>query len=401
LGLPVWSGRSVVEDLDGVWAYCTDMEAKRSTLPFEIDGVVVKVDPLRDQAELGSAGRDPRWAIAYKFAPVQATTKLLEIRIQVGRTGTLNPLAILEPVRVGGVMVSRATLHNEDEIARKGLMIGDTVIVQRAGDVIPQIVKSIPDRRTGDETPFAFPVTCPECGSEALKPEGQVMRYCTGGTACRAQLVEALKHFAGRRAMDIEGLGEKVAETLIEVGLVQDLSDVYTLTYDQVKGLDRFAPKSAQNLVDGIWKSKERGLARLLFGLGIRDVGEQTARLLVDRFGSVVKLRAATLDELKDVRGLGPIVATSVHEFFQQARNIAVLEKLAAAGMPMEEAAAAGSREGPFTGQTFVFTGRMVRTRHGDVTRARLPNTRAVQRRLRGRPGCSDDRPASLTRTVD
>ncbi|MDB5097314.1 MAG: ligase, NAD-dependent, partial [Cyanobacteria bacterium RYN_339] len=272
LGFPVWDEIQVVDSIEEVWALCEAYQQRRASLPFEIDGVVIKVDDLRDQEELGAVGREPRWAIAYKFPAIQATTKLLDIKINVGRTGTLNPLAILEPVEVGGVTVSRATLHNEDEIARKGLMIGDTVIIQRAGDVIPQIVKSIPEKRTGTETEFKMPAHCPECGSVTKRPDDNVAWFCTGGLACKAQLVRGLEHFAGRRMMDIEHLGTKLAAELVETGLVQDLADVYALTKDKVLGLERFAEKSADNLIAAIAASKARPLSKLVFALGFRDV---------------------------------------------------------------------------------------------------------------------------------
>ncbi len=361
LGLPVWPDSAVVPDLEAVWTYCRRYEATRADLPFEIDGVVIKVDALRDQADLGSVGREPRWAIAFKFAPTQATTQLLDIEINVGRTGTLNPVAILEPVAIGGVTVARTTLHNEDEIVRKDLRIGDMVIVQRAGDVIPQIVKSIPEKRTGDERVYVFPDHCPACGSPAVRPAGQVMRYCTGGKRCRAQLAEQLKHFASRRALDIEGLGARLAEVLVEQGLVNDLADAYYLTRDQLIGLERFGEKSADNLLASLEASKGRGLGRVVFALGIRDVGEQTARALVDHFGSMDQLAAATFEELQAVAGLGPIVAQSVHAYFGEADNRAVIEKLRTAGLPMVEAAAQTAKTGPFSGLSFVFTGRLAR----------------------------------------
>ena len=367
LGLPVYPDTEVVADLEGVWAYCERTEAGRAGMPFEIDGVVVKVDALRDQAELGAVGREPRWAIAFKFAPTQATTKLLGIQINVGRTGTLNPLALLEPVNIGGVTVSKATLHNEDEIARKGLMIGDTVIVQRAGDVIPQVVKSVPEKRTGAETAYVFPDRCPVCGSEVVRQEGQAMRYCTGGTACRAQLVEQLKHLASRRALDIEGLGAKVAEALVEQELVKDLADVFYLTREQLLALERFGEKSADNLLASLEESKTRGLARVVFALGIHEVGEQTARALVDAFGSMEALEKATFEALQEVKGLGAVVARSVHEFFSEPRNRTTIEKLRAAGLPMVEEAAQAATTGPFVGQTYVFTGRMARMARPDA----------------------------------
>jgi DNA ligase (NAD+) len=359
LGFPVYGEVKVVGTLEDVWAACQAYEAGRAGMPFEIDGVVIKVDALRDQDDLGAVGREPRWAIAYKFAAIQAPTVLNDIVIQVGRTGTLNPLAILEPVRIGGVTVSKATLHNEDEIARKGLMIGDTVIVQRAGDVIPQVVKPIEERRTGAERAFAMPERCPVCDSHVIRPEGMAMRYCTGGLTCKAQLVEALKHFASRRAMDIEHLGTKLSETLVDQGLVKDLADVYALTKDQVVSLERFAERSAVNLVAAIEGSKKRELSRLVFGLGIRDVGEQTAKQLVQQFHSIERLSQATLEELKQIQGLGPVVSQSVFDFFQEEHNRTVLDKLRAAGLKMEEDVSESVAGGPLTGKTFVFTGRL------------------------------------------
>lgn len=362
LGLPVWQDSRVVPGLDGVWAYCQRYEQDRAKLPFEIDGVVIKVDGFRDQADLGAVGREPRWAIAFKFAPTQATTKLLAIEINVGRTGTLNPVALLEPVAIGGVTVSKATLHNEDEIARKDLRVGDTVIVQRAGDVIPQIVKPVPERREGAPPPYAFPETCPYCGSPAVREEGQAKRYCTGGwEKCPTQLVEALKHFASRRAMEIEGFGARLAEVLVEKGLVSDLADPYALTREQLIGLERMGEKSADNLLASLEASKGRGFARLLFALGIDEVGEQTARAIVDHFGSMDRVLAATYEELQAVNGLGPVVAKSVHQYLGDQKHRALIEKLRAAGLPMEEEAARDRQDGPFNGQTYVFTGRLER----------------------------------------
>ncbi|MNS09292.1 DNA ligase [compost metagenome] len=360
LGFPVYPEVTVVDSLDEVWALCQRYESRRAEMPFEIDGVVIKIDGMRDQADLGAVGREPRWAIAFKFPPMQATTKLLDIKIQVGRTGSLNPLAILEPVNIGGVVVSKATLHNEDDIARKGVLIGDTVIVQRAGDVIPQIVKPIEERRDGSERAFQMPEACPVCGSPVVRPEGQVMRYCTGGLDCKAQLTETIKHFAGRRAMDIEGLGGKTVEELVERGMVADVADLFYLTREQILGLERFAEKSADNLLAALEATKSRDLSRLVFGVGIRDVGEQTAKLLVQRFHTMDRLMAATLEEIQDIRGLGAVVSQSVFDYFADARNRQVIDKLRAAGLRMAEDIVAPT-EGPFTGMSFVFTGRLER----------------------------------------
>jgi DNA ligase (NAD+) len=362
LAFPVWDEIQVVDSIDEVWALCESYQKRRAELPFEIDGVVIKVDDLRDQGELGAIGREPRWAIAFKFPAIQATTVLREIRISVGRTGTLNPLAILDPVEIGGVTVSKATLHNEDDIARKGLLIGDTVVVQRAGDVIPQIVKPITEKRTGAETAFIMPDHCPVCGSAAIRPEGMAMRFCTGGLACQAQLVRGLEHFAGRRMMDIEHLGTKLAVTLVETGLVKDLADAYALTREALLALDRFAEKSADNLITAIETSKTRPLSRLVFGLGIRDVGEQTAKLLAQHFGTMDRLEGATQEELNNLKGLGPVVSVSVFDFFAEPHNRQVIEKLRGAGLTMTEGEAdASAKDGPLMGVDFVFTGRLER----------------------------------------
>ncbi|HEY9721378.1 MAG TPA: NAD-dependent DNA ligase LigA [Oscillatoriaceae cyanobacterium] len=378
LGFPIWPEIEVVDSLDAVWNLCRAYEARRSTLPFEIDGVVVKIDSLREQEELGAVGREPRWAIAFKFPPIQATTKLCDIQIQVGRTGTLNPVAVLEPVEIGGVTVSKATLHNEEEIARKDLRIGDTVIVQRAGDVIPQVVKSVPEKRTGHETAFHMPEHCPVCGSLVVKPDGLAMRYCTGGLSCRAQLVESIKHFASRRAMDIEHLGGKTVEELVDRQMIKDVADLYGITREQLLGVARFAEKSAENLVAAIADSKKQSLKRLVFGLGIHEVGEQTAGWLVDRFHSMDRLMNATVDELKDVPGLGPVVSESVFDFFAEPHNRAVIEKLRDAGLRMAEEAPAAA-DGPLKGLEYVFTGRLER-----MTR---PTAEALVSRLGAKAG--------------
>ena len=363
LGFPVYEGIRLVSGLDSVKERYRSFGEDRAALPFEIDGVVIKVNPLLEQDRLGSVGREPRWAIAYKFPAIQATTRLLRIEVNVGRTGVLPPLAILEPVEIGGVVVSRATLHNEEEIARKDLRVGDRVVVQRAGDVIPQIVKSIPELREGSEQVFTMSETCPECGSMAMKLPDQVARVCTGGIGCRAQLVEALRHFASRRAMDITGLGIKVAEALVEAECVRDLADLYTLTREQLLSLERFAEKSADNLIEGIQASRNQPLDRLLFGLGILEVGEQTARLLARAFGSIDRLAAATVEELQAVPTIGPSVSESIRDFFAGIHNQQVLAKLRAAGLtfevPMDEKTSQETVGAVFEGKIVVFTGRL------------------------------------------
>lgn len=361
LGFPVDEGLRLVNGLEAVLAVFRTWAERRDSLPFEIDGVVVKVNSLQLQDRLGSVGREPRWAIAYKFPAIQATTRLRDIQIHVGRTGTLNPVAILEPVEIGGVVVSRATLHNEDEIARKDLLIGDFVVVQRAGDVIPQIVKSIPERREGHERSFEMPSVCPVCGAAAVRLEGEAARYCTGGLHCSAQLVESVRHYASRRAMDIEGLGVKVAEALVEHGRVRDLADLYSLSLEDLLGLERFAAKSADNLLAALEASKRQPLERLIFALGIHGVGEQTARLLVRRFASLDELAAATHQELERIPTIGPNLSTSLVDFFADPHTREVLAKLRRAGLAMERREEEREDEGPLAGKTFVFTGKLER----------------------------------------
>jgi DNA ligase (NAD+) len=346
------------QDIDGVWARCATWLERRPTLPFEIDGVVVKVDSFRHQEELGFVAREPRWATAYKFPAVQQVTRLLDIRINVGRTGTLNPLALLEPVNIGGVLVSRATLHNEDEIDRKGLLIGDWVVVQRAGDVIPQIVASIPERRAGDEQPFVMPTACPACGAPTHREPGVAMRYCTNA-ACPAQLKQRIQHFVSRGAMDIAGMGEKLVDRFIDLGMVHDVADLYTLDWTVVAKLDRLGEKSAANLAAAVDGSKQRPLARLFNALGVRHIGERSAGLLADRFGSLEALIAAPLPEIEEVPGIGPTLAASVFDFFQEPRNKEVIAKLQAAGVRTADAAAnGGANAAPLKGLTLVLTGR-------------------------------------------
>ncbi len=342
-----------------VWRRCCWWQERRPELPFEIDGVVVKIDDARHQEELGFVAREPRWATAYKFPAVQQTTQVLDIVVNVGRTGTLNPLALLAPVNIGGVQVSRATLHNEDEIARKDIRTGDWVVVQRAGDVIPQIVEVLAGRRTGNERPFAMPDLCPACGTPVVREPGAAMRYCTN-SACPAQLKERVSHFTSRNGMDIAGLGEKLGARFVDLDLIHDLGDIYRLPWEEIAGLERLGEKSAANLRAAIERSRPRPLHRLLFALGVRHVGERSARLLAERFGSLQALSAAGLDEINAVAGIGPIVAQSVFDFFHEPRNQAVIAKLEAAGVrTAEEGAAARNGAWPLAGKSFVLTGRL------------------------------------------
>ncbi len=347
---PVPLGR-VCPTVEAVFAVCDDLEARRDSLDYEIDGVVIKVNSFTLQAQLGQISRSPRWATAYKFPAIQATTRILNIVPQVGRTGTLTPVAELDPVHIGGVTVKSASLHNMDEIERKGIRIGDTVIVERAGDVIPYVVKTIPDKRTGH---FVMPTECPVCGARVEREDGEAAYRCTG-LACPAQLKESLKFFAARSHMNIDGLGEKIIDQLVDKKLVQDPGDLYSLTQEQLAGLDRLGEKSAHNLVAALEHSKATTLPRLIAALGIRHVGEATARQLAEHFGDLDRIMQAEEEALQDVPDIGPEVARSVAAFFGQERNRAVVKKLLDAGVhfPRVEAKPAGSLHG----QTFVLTG--------------------------------------------
>jgi DNA ligase (NAD+) len=333
------------------------LEEIREQLPFEIDGMVVKVNRLDLQRELGEKTRTPRWAIAWKFPPRQAVTEVEDIVLQVGRTGAITPVARLRPVEVSGVTVSRASLHNWDEIARLDVRIGDRVVVERAGDVIPDVVRVLPEHRTGDERQVALPETCPSCGGPVTKLEGEVVPRCQE-LSCPARVIEALKHFVSRRAMDIDGLGEKTLEQLLQRGLVRSPADLYRLTKEDLLACERMGEKSSDNLLLAIEASKLRSLDRLLHALGIRHVGEHLARLLARQFGSLGELAAANRDQLLAIHEIGPQVADSVVDFFARDRNRRILEELQRAGVePRAEARRAG---GPLTGKSFVFTGSLV-----------------------------------------
>jgi DNA ligase (NAD+) len=346
--------------VEEVWAVCERWLAIRNDFDFEIDGVVIKVDDVRLQEEIGWVAREPRWATAYKFPAIQKVTTLNDIVINVGRTGTLNPLAHLEPVNIGGVLVQRATLHNEDEIARKDLRIGDTVVVQRAGDVIPQIVMALTDRRTGAEVPFVMPENCPACGAPTVREEGEAMRYCTN-SACPAQLKEHLHHFVSRTAMDIEGMGSKLTDRFVDLGWIGDIADVYSLDWKEVAQLEGLGEKSAANLAASTEASKTRPLARIVNALGIRHVGERTAQLLVDRFGSIDAMMEASEEDINAIGGIGAVVAASIHSFFAAERNQAVIEKLRAAGVRMAETRQERTGGLDLKGMTIVLTGRFER----------------------------------------
>jgi DNA ligase (NAD+) len=344
--------------IDEVWERCEWWLRQRDELNFEIDGVVTKIDSVYLQDEIGIISREPRWATAYKFPAIQKTTQVEDIVITVGRTGTLNPTAFLAPVNIGGVTVKRATLHNEDEIARKDIRIGDWVVVQRAGDVIPQIVKVIVEKRTGTEIPFVMPELCPVCGTPTKRDEGVAMRYCTN-SACPARIREGLHHFVSRDALDIIGLGEKLADRFVDLGWIHDFGDIYTLDWERVAQLEGLGEKSAENLRKSVEASKERSLARLLAGLGIPHVGERNANQLAKKFRSMDRLQNATFDEVNAVAGIGAIVAQSVVDFFADPNNRLVISKLAAVGMNMSDGEPESDEPGPLAGKTFVLTGRL------------------------------------------
>jgi DNA ligase (NAD+) len=356
-------------DLDAVLACCERLERERDELDFEADGVVIKVDALDQQERLGATGHHPRWAIALKFAARQATTVVRAIAVQVGKTGVLTPVARLDPVPVGGVVIQSVSLHNEDEIRRKDVRVGDTVLIERAGDVIPYVVQVVRSGRPRRSRPFRFPRRCPACGGLTLRPEGEAYWRCLNA-ACPAQLKERLRHFGSRRAMDIEHLGEATIDQLVDRGLVGDFADLYRLTPAQVVRLEGFAARSARNLVDAIRASRTRGLARLLHALGIRLVGEHVSRLLAAHYTSLAGLMRAPAAELSAVAGVGPAIAESVVKFFADAGNRRVVERLRAAGVATTEPRAVRA-PGPLAGQTFVLTGSLGRLTREEA-RARI-----------------------------
>ena len=354
-GLRVNPFVKLLAGIEAAIEYHDELEARRDSLNYELDGAVLKVNSLQLQKRLGAVTRSPRWAIAYKFVPKQESTRVIRIEVGVGRTGALTPVAILEPVFVGGVTIERATLHNLDEVERKDVRPGDTVIVQRAGDVIPEVLSVIMDKRPQGTEPFRMPPSCPECGS-AVDRVGAI-HYCTGGLLCPAQLKESIRHFASKRAMDIEGLGDKHIEQFVEAGLLKDVADIFVnLTAENLKNLAKWKDKSITNLLGGIEKSRHPALERLIYALGIKGVGEHMARLLAKRFGSIDKLMEIDEQGLLSVHEIGPETARSIVDFFSEPRNLKVMEKLKAAGVvfPVEERAAS---IGALSGKVFLFTG--------------------------------------------
>lgn len=365
------------KDLEEVIEYWREWGEKKHSLPFEVDGVVVKINQFEQQQRLGATAKSPRWAIAFKFATEQAETTLLNIRWQVGRTGIVTPVAELEPVLLLGTTVSRATLHNPDEIERLEVRIGDRVIIEKGGEIIPKIVRVVTEKRSPGSVPYTPPGRCPACRTQLVRPAGEVALVCEN-VACPAQVAGRISHFAARKALDIEGLGEKMVELLLKEGFIKDYGDLYVLKHrkEELAGLERMGEKSAQNLIDGIEASKTRPLARLIFGLGIRYVGEGAAKLLAHHFRSIDRMRAASMEEINDIHGIGDKTAESVRDFFSREENLTVLEKLRAAGMPFEEQAAPGGGEADdrFAGKSFVFTGalsRFTREQAGELVEKR------------------------------
>ncbi|MCM8748447.1 NAD-dependent DNA ligase LigA [Thermomicrobiaceae bacterium CFH 74404] len=359
LGIPVVPDYKVCADVDEVLTEVRRWQELREELDYEADGVVIKVNDRALYEDLGVVGREPRGATAFKFPAIEKTTTVRDVIWSVGRTGKLTPIAILEPVPIGGVIVERASLHNEDEIARLGVMLGDAVVVQRRGDVIPKVIAAIPARRDGDERPIVPPENCPVCGAHAVRLEGEVDRYCVNSN-CPARLKAQVRHFASRGAMDIEGLGDKLADLFVDLGLIRSLPDIYELDWAQIRELHGFGDKRVQNLRQAIERSKERPLERFIFGLGIRHVGERNARLLAERFRSIDRLKEASLDELLSIPGFGPTVAQAVYEFFREPRNLEMIERFRRLGVKLEEEAPAPrAARGPLAGKTVVLTGRL------------------------------------------
>jgi DNA ligase (NAD+) len=357
LGFPVSQRTQLATGADDLIAYHQSVGTERDSLPFDIDGVVYKVNSLALQQRLGFVSREPRWAVAHKYPAQEQMTTVESIDVQVGRTGKLTPVAKLAPVFVGGVTVTNATLHNEDEVHRKDVRVGDTVIVRRAGDVIPEVVAVVPEKRKHAAALFKMPHKCPVCGSEAVREEGEADYRCTGGLFCGAQRKQAILHFAQRRALDIEGLGDKLVDQMVEANVIKTLPDLYRLGLNALASLDRMADKSAQNVLAALEKSKRTTLPRFLFGLGIRHVGEATAKDLARHFGQLDAIMDAGEEQLLEVPDVGPVVAQSIHTFFQQPHNREVVEQLRACGVTWEEGEPAARAPKPLAGKTVVLTG--------------------------------------------
>jgi len=373
--LPVSPETRAVSGLAACLDYYRSIAKRRDSLPYVIDGVVYKVNSVKLQEKLGFVSRAPRWAIAYKFPPDEELTKVVDIEVQVGRTGALTPVARLEPVFVGGVTVTNATLHNEDEIRRKDVRVGDTVIVRRAGDVIPEVVGVMREKRPVNSRPFHMPRRCPVCGAEVERPEGEAVARCSGGLYCPAQVVQTIIHFASRRAMDIEGLGDKLVEQLVEKDHVKNVADLYALTPDQLCALERMGEKSSANLIRALEKSKTTTLERFVFALGIREVGEATARALASHFADLDALMYTTPEALEEIPDIGPVVAHHIVTFFAQKHNHTIIKRLLDAGVHWPDVRPAGRQ--PLAGKTFVLTG-MLDSMTRDEARAKLQDLGAA-----------------------
>ena len=358
-GLRINAEMAVVSGVDACIDYYDKLAQRRDDLAYDIDGIVFKVNDLALQQELGFVSRAPRWAIARKFPAQEELTQLLDVEFQVGRTGAITPVARLEPVFVGGVTVSNATLHNSDEIERLGVRIGDTVVIRRAGDVIPQVVSVVSDRRPADARPVVFPSACPVCGSDVEREEGEAVLRCLGGLVCAAQQKAAIRHFASRRAMDVDGLGDKLVEQLVDLGIVENVAGLFTLELQQLSSLERMGEKSAANLLAALDKSKTTTLPRFIFALGVREVGEATALSLAQHFGSWEKLVAASEEQLLEVPDVGPVVADHLRQFFDSGSSMAVVAELRAAGVEWPDLDQADAGEQPLAGQTWVVTGKL------------------------------------------
>jgi DNA ligase (NAD+) len=362
-GLRVCPEIKIVQGAQGCLAYFNEIGAQRARLPYDIDGVVYKVNELKTQQELGFVSRAPRWAIAHKYPAQEEMTELEAVEFQVGRTGALTPVARLKPVFVGGVTVSNATLHNMDEIERKDVRVGDWVIVRRAGDVIPEVARVILNKRPANAEPITMPSHCPVCGSDVERPEGEAVARCTGGLYCPAQVKEAIKHFASRRAMNIDGLGDKLVEQFFEQGLIRHVDDLYRLTVEQIAALERMGEKSAENIVAALNASKATTLERFIYALGIRDVGESTAKVLARHFGSLEALEAANEETLKLVPDVGPVSATSIYTFFKEEHNVKTINNLRELGVHWPNYEAKPAEALPLAGKTYVITGTLSRPR--------------------------------------
>ena len=356
IGLRVNPHTEKCEGIDEAREFYEQLEEKRGEIPYEIDGIVIKVNDFGLQEELGTKTRSPRWAIAYKFPPERATTRIEDIEVGVGRTGALTPVALLEPVEIKGATISRASLHNQDEIDEKDIRIGDHVIIQRAGDVIPEVIKPITDKRTGEEEEFRLPENCPVCGEPVKRPEGETIHRCVN-ISCPARVKESIKHFASKGGADIEGLGEKLVEQLVDEGLVENIADLYRLNHDEIANLERMGDKSAKNLLEALEESKEIRLARLIYALGIRHVGEHLADVLTDNFKDFEQLKKTPKEELTEINEIGPEVAESIENFFSNEKNLSLLDQLREVGVTYYRESE--EKENLLDGAKFVFTGRL------------------------------------------